>query len=74
MAKKVTVKVNYTEVGKLLKSKDLEEGLERLARQKSNGWDTDTKMMGSRVIASIYTTDSGQASEELDSHRIVGGL
>lgn len=74
MAKKVTVKVNYSEVGKLLKSKDLEEGLERLARQKSNGWNTDTKMMGSRVIASIYTTDNGQVSEELDNHRIVGGL
>ena len=71
---KVTVKVNYSEVGKLLKSKDLEKGLEGIARQKSGGWNTDTKMMQSRVIASIYTSDSDQVSEELNGHRIVGGL
>lgn len=71
---KTTIKVNYSEVGRLLKSKELEAGLESLARQKAHGWNTDTKMMGTRVIASIYATESDQVSEELRNHRIVGGL
>lgn len=71
---KTKVVLNYSEVGKLLKSKELEKSLEKIAGEKAKGWKTDTKMMGTRVIASIYSTDSAQVAEELDSHRIVGGL
>jgi len=71
---KVKVKLNRKGVGELLKSRDMEKVLQELAQQHSQGWETDTKMMGTRVIASIYSEDRKQISEELDSHNIVGGL
>lgn len=71
---KVKVKLNTKGVGELLKSRDMEKVLQELAQQHSQGWETDTKVMGTRVIASIYSDDRKQISEELDSHSIVGGL
>lgn len=71
---KVKVKLNRKGVGELLKSRDMEKALQELAQQHSQGWETDTKVMGTRVIASIYSDDRKQISEELDSHSIVGGL
>lgn len=71
---KVKIELNKKGVGELLKSKDMQQVLEKLAEEKSGGWETDTKMMGTRVIASIYSVDRDKVSEELDSHRIVGGL
>lgn len=71
---KVKVKLNTKGVGELLKSRDMEKVLQELAQQHSQGWETDTKVMGTRVIASIYSEDRKQISEELDSHSIVGGL
>ena len=74
MGNKVTVKLNTKNIGELLKSDDMKKTLEKAARDHANGWETDTKMMDSRVIASIYTTDREQIREELDNHRLVGGL
>lgn len=75
MAKnKVTIELNKKGVGELLKSKDMEEALQKVAQEHSGGWETDTKVMGTRVIASIFSADRDKVSEELDSHRIVGGL
>lgn len=78
MSKKVKVELNSAGMNALLHSKELEAGLGDLAKRYSGGWETDTKQMTggkrSRVIASIYTTDAKAADEELDTHRIVGGL
>lgn len=71
---KVKIELNKKGVGELLKSKDMEKALEQLAKDHAGSWETDTKVMGSRVIASIYSVDRDKVSEELDSHRIVGGL
>ena len=71
---KVTIKLNTSEIGKLLKSDDVKEMLEKAAESKAQGWETDTKLMSTRHVASIVSTDRDQISEELDSHRIVGGL
>ncbi len=68
------VKLNRKGVGQLLKSEDLEKGLADLAAKNAQGWDTDTKVMKTRVIASIYTTDKKKIAGELDDHAIVGGL
>lgn len=61
-------------VGELLKSMDLEQKLKKLADERKQDWDTDTKLMPTRVIASIYTDDPEKIQEEMDTHRIVGGL
>lgn len=74
MAKKVKIELNSKGVRDLLKSRDMENVLRNLALKNSGGWETDTKVMGTRVIASIYSEDRKKVSEELDSHRIVGGL
>lgn len=74
MSKKVLVVLNSAEIGKLLKSDEVQEMLKKTAQEKSGGWETDVKVLNSRAVASIYTSDYDQAGEELDSHRIVGGL
>lgn len=72
---KTTVELNRAGVGELLKSSELEQGLGQLAQSyASDGWETDTRQMGTRVIASIYTTDYNVAGEELDTHALVGRL
>lgn len=73
---KITIdrKSLYKGVGQLLKSEDLETKLKRLADSKKQDWETDTKTMPTRVIASIYSEDPSKIREELDSHAIVGGL
>ncbi len=64
----------YKGVGKLLKSKDLGTKMKQIADEKKQDWETETKVMPTRVIAAIYSEDEKQIREELDSHRIVGGL
>lgn len=71
---KVTIELNSTNIGKLLKSDHVKEMLKSEAEKHANGWKTDTRYMGTRLIASIYSTDSSQIEEELDGHRIAGGL
>lgn len=71
---KIKIVLDTQNIGKLLKSEDTAAMLKKVAESKSGEWETDTKQMGSRQIASIYTTDRKQIREELDSHRIVGGL
>lgn len=74
MAKKVKIELNTKNIGELLKSEDTAKMLEKAAEQKAQGWETDTKKMGTRYVASIYTTDRDKIREEIDSHRLVGGL
>lgn len=70
----VKVELNESEIRKLLKGNGVKEMLASVAREHACGWETDTKEMGTRTVASIYSTDQGQIGEELDGHRVVGGL
>lgn len=74
MANKTKVTLNRQGVGELLKSQDLADKLKDLAEGLAGGWEVDTKQMGTRVIASIYSTDREQIEEELDNHGLVGRL
>lgn len=71
---KIKIELNGKGVGDLLKSRDLEQVLQSIAEQHAGGWQVDTKVMPTRVIASIYSEDPEQVSEELETHSIVGGL
>lgn len=71
---KVKVELNRKGVGELLKSRETQQMLQHVASERSQGWATDTKAMETRVIASIYSDDPDQIRDELDAHRIVGGL
>lgn len=61
---KVVVKLNTSGVRELLKSSELRDGLaetaHKIAVRAGEGHKYDTKYMGTRVIASVYT-DSTQA-------------
>ena len=74
MAKNVIIELNREGVGALLKSKETQEMLEQIAREKSGGWLTDSKVLDTRAVASIYSTDYNQVADELENHSIVGGL
>lgn len=74
MAKKVVIELNREGVGALLKSKETQDMLEQIAREKSGGWLTDSKVLDTRAVASIYSTDYNQVADELENHSIVGGL
>lgn len=59
MAEKYTVELNSSGVRDLLKSPEMEAYLKRIADDMKHdcgsGYETDTKQMGTRVIASVYT-------------------
>lgn len=74
MGKKVVIELNRAGVGDLLKSKETQDMLEQIAREKSGGWLTDSKVLDTRAVASIYSTDYNQVADELENHSIVGGL
>ena len=75
---KVRVELNKQGIVDLLKDPELEAGLQSLASANASGeWQTDTKYITGnrpRVVASIFTTDREAIQEELDTHRLVGGL
>lgn len=74
MAKKVKVELNREGVGQLLKSKETMAMVKQIAEEHSGGWNTDAKVLGTRAVASIYSTDHEEVAEELETHSIVGGL
>ena len=61
MADKFKFKLNAAGVKELLKSQEMEEIVgsyaSDVAGRAGAGYETDTKTMGTRVIASVYTTD-----------------
>ena len=75
---KLKVELNTAGIIALLKDPELEAGLKRIADQNApGGWQTDTKYVEGnrpRVVSSIFTTDKETIEEELDSHKLVGGL
>lgn len=74
MGSKVRIELNSGEIRKLLRGDDVKAMLKKAAESKAQGWETDTRQMQTRQIASVYTSDREKMREELDSHRIVGGL
>lgn len=61
MADKFKFKLNAAGVKELLKSQEMEEIVgsyaSDVAGRAGAGYETDTKTMGTRVIASVFTTD-----------------
>ena len=75
MAKTTKVTLNIAGVRALRKSPEMEAVLKAQAeRFAGDGWQTDTKEMGTRIIASVYTTDSNAVEEELKTHALVGRI
>ena len=74
MGQNVKVVLNRSGVGDLLKSRDMEQALEQIAKQHAGGWNVETMDMPTRVIAAIYSEDPDEIRAELDNHDIVGGL
>ena len=71
---RIDAKSLYKGIGKVLQSKDLADQLKKVADEKKGDWQTDTRQMPTRVIASIYSSDTKKIAEELLTHKIVGGL
>ena len=74
MANKVKIELNSDGIRALLKSKETQDVLDQIARARAGGWLTDTKVLDTRAVASIYSTDYKEVAEELQNHTIVGGL
>lgn len=74
MANKTKVELNHAGVAALLKSQETQEMLAEIAKQHAGGWQTDTVVLGTRAVASIFSTDYKEVEEELETHQIVGGL
>ena len=74
MGKNIVIELNRDGVGALLKSKETQDMLEQIARERSAGWKTDSKVLDTRAVASIYSTDYNEVADELETHSIVGGL
>lgn len=68
------IELNRAGVGKILKSDDMQKGLKKLAEGYAGSWKTDSKIMGTRGIASIYTAESSDVREELESHGLIRRL
>lgn len=75
---KVTVKVNYAAVGKLLKSNEIKEFDESIAMQVVNrageGYDFSTHDSGQRYITNIYPTTREAVTDNFDNNTLVRSL
>lgn len=62
-------------VGKLLKSDELRDALGKfageIAGRAGDGYDHDTKMESTRVIASVYTTSAAAAREDSNNNTLL---
>lgn len=71
MASKGKFVLNTRGVGELLKSAELQrilgEKAEEIAARAGDGYASDTKLMGTRVIASVYTTDAETARNDAEN-------
>lgn len=77
MANSVRIEVDYKAVGRLLKSDDVANALSRItsdiAGRVGDEYQTDTKVMGTRVIASVYTEDKSALQDNLDNNTLLKG-
>lgn len=78
MANGVKVSVNYAGVGQLLKSKEMQDMLESRASEIKNrcgdGYETDTYIAGTRVIASVYTGDFDAMRDQKNNNTLLKAL
>lgn len=72
---KVQLEVNYKNVGILLKSEDMSSLLERAAsiivNNAGEGYSHDTKIMSTRVIASVYTDNKRAMRDCLENNTLL---
>lgn len=72
---KLQLEVNYENVGALLKSEDMRNMVETLASGIANnageGYNHDTKVMGTRVIASAYTANKKALKDCLENNTLL---
>lgn len=73
----VRIEVDYNAVGRLLKSDDVANALSKItsdiAARVGDEYQTDTKVMGTRVIASVYTEDKAALQDNLDNNTLLKG-
>lgn len=74
----VKIELNSSGVGQLLKSAELEallkEQADAIAARCGSGYDSDTKMMGTRVISSVYTDTLEAVRDNMDNNTILRAL
>ena len=70
MAKVLRIKVNYSGVGKLLKSAEMQaicaEHAQEIATRCGEGYETESRVMGTRAIATVYPAT---AAARRDAHK-----
>lgn len=75
MANKSRFILNTRGVGDLLKSAELQrvlgERAAEIAARAGTGYESDTKLMGTRVIASVYTADAETAREDAENDTLL---
>lgn len=75
MSKKGRFELNTSGVAKLLRSQELQNVLEtkaaEIASRAGKGYTHDTKMMGTRVIASVYTDTKEAALDCADNNTLL---
>lgn len=71
----IRFELNRSGVAKLLKCKELEDGLKDIVSQMAGdcgiGYDYDTKQMGTRVIASVYTDTVDAMQDNYNNNTIL---
>ena len=78
MSSTVEIKVSYSQVGALLRGTEVKNMLEQeassIASRCGSGYGHDTKSMGTRVIASVYTESYDAMQDNLDNNTILKAL
>lgn len=73
--KLTAIVLNNGEIGKFMKSEEmtkmLHERAEQIANRAGTGYAADTKMMGTRVIASAYTDSFDAMRDNLDNNSLL---
>lgn len=74
----VKIELNTANIGALLKSNEMQNLLQNEANriQSSLGsqYSTDTKLMSTRVIASVYTTDKDAIEDNLNNDSMIKAM
>ena len=78
MSNQSRVECSYANIGKLLKSSELRDGMQnianRIATNTEGNYETDIKYMRTRVVCSVYTTDRGTIQDNLNNNTLLKGL
>lgn len=78
MSSTVEIKVNYSQVGALLRGAEVKNMVDQeassIASRCGDGYGHDTKSMGTRVIASVYTESYNAMRDNLNNNTILKAL